>query len=222
MNPLHIIGDTGLLYLLKRNVVAEVQGIRLVAFGAEPKFVPVVTRALELICSHDQRRFHRVQKHIRWIFAGAVWGGAGWAQYFHRIKACKIDFHLNSDLGDELTHAAGYAGLIVHEATHGAIKAYHINATPQNDERIERLCYAEQSRFARRLRAVYPDMPASVDSAYNPKYYETLQASSKLRLLRAEVQRAFRRIAEQDGAANGSQPIRSETNSTSGTAGSRR
>lgn len=222
MSLLRSIGDKGLLFMLKRNVAAEAYGISLAVFGNDPSFVPVMRRALELLSTHDQRRFRRVLKHVRWIYDGPESAGPGCASYLPRIRACRIDFQMNPALGDELVHAAGYAGLIVHEATHGVIEARHTKRSSLDAERVERLCYAEQARFLRKMRELYPTMPATVDAAYDPNLYDSIRTSSKFSLFLAEARRGVRKIAEPDGPADGGQPSSSETNRISGAAGPHR
>jgi hypothetical protein len=159
-----------LLATLKRNVVGEAHGIRLVSVGFQhPSFVSVVTRALDLIRTHDHRRFNRVQKHIEWIFDQAQSRG-GHGSYLPRIKACPIDLQMNPDFGDHLTHAAAFAGLLVHEATHGAIFARGIEVTPQNREEVERLCYAEQNRFLRKVNSERAGLGDSLIVEYDRRF----------------------------------------------------
>ena len=69
------ISDQGILFVLRRNVVAEAHGVRLVSFGESLQFIVTITRALDLIRDHDERRFKRVQMQVNWIFDQPHWGG---------------------------------------------------------------------------------------------------------------------------------------------------
>jgi len=74
----------------------------------------------------------------------------------------------------------------------------------------------------RRVRALPEDKLNALDEsfAYHCKVYSPIWPSSYN--WDASVKEETRRLLEPDGAANGSQPIRSETNSTPSAAGSRR
>ncbi len=75
--------------------------------------------------------------------------GAG---YEPEIYTCNIEF--SDTLGpDHDTTVARWACVIVHEATHGAIESRGIRIGAHNRIRIERLCMAEQNRFAAKLAA---------------------------------------------------------------------
>jgi hypothetical protein len=210
-----------MLFLLKRKVVAEAHGIRLVSFGRQSEFVPIISQALELICRHDLRRFGRVQAHLDWIFDNAHWAGAGHASYHAGIKACRIDFGLLPAVGDPLSQAAGYAGLIVHEATHGVLEARQICAPEYDRGRLESLCYSEQNRFLARLKAQRPELRL-FKAKYRPEFYASL-GKQRFRHLATELCRlARRRAPNPQGGANRRQPFSSEPNRTSAAAASRR
>lgn len=197
---LDVLSDKGILWMLKRSVVAEVDGISLVTFGPTTQFVPIITKALRLIREHDRRRFHRVQRHINWIFDHAHWGGAGWGSYFPRIKACRIDFEFLSELGDDVVNAACYAGLIVHEATHGLLAGRRFQGTDCNRERVERICYMEQNRCLLRLNGERPGLGDSLIVGYEPSMYSAAGKAEMVRRLIAEFRRSAAKEKPNPGA----------------------
>lgn len=219
MRLLESISDQGILFVLRRNVAAEVYGIHLVSFERR-EFVPTITQALELVRQHDHRRFGRIQAHVCWIFDHAHWGGAGCASYLPRIKACRIDFEFLPALGDALSQAAGYAGLIIHEATHGVLAARQIHTTEHNRERVERLCYSEQNRFLARLDSQRPGL--CLFAAEYRLESSAKERTKRLRRFITELRRLEQREAPQGGAPNGRQPIHSETIPASAPAASHR
>lgn len=217
------ISDQGILFVLRRNVVAEAHGVRLVSFGESLQFIVTITRALDLIRDHDERRFKRVQMQVNWIFDQPHWGGGGCASYFPGIKACRIDFEELPCLGDALSQAACYAGLIVHEATHGVLRARQIRTTEGNQERVERLCYAEQNRLLAKLSAACPALENLPAAAYNPQHYDGLGRAAALRHLFQELRRTKKKEAPNpQGGANGRQPFRSQASPPSAATASRR
>jgi hypothetical protein len=216
MRLLQAISDQGILFVLRRNVAAEVHGIRLVSFG-RPEFIRTITQALELVRHYDPRRFGRIQRHIRWVFDHEHWGGAGCASYLPNIKACRIDFEFLPLLGDALSQAAGYAGLIVHEATHAVLEARRITTTAHNRERVERLCYSEQNRLLVRLKAHHAGL-CLFPAQYRPDSYGNV-GKHRLRYLVTELRRVHRRdVPNPQGGAKGRQQLRSQLSSASGAA----
>jgi hypothetical protein len=77
-------------------------------------------------------------------------------EYNSRIRACSIEFFTIPDVSEDIL-AAGHACFLVHEATHGVIESRGIQYDGLNRVRIERLCLAEQNRFAARLAAADPE-----------------------------------------------------------------
>lgn len=143
------------LLLMRMSIVGRFDGVALVDFRSRgDSFRETVEESLRLVRKHDVRRYARVIKHIRWI-VNAVNNSLG-AEYDSSIRSCTIEFFDVSDFPKDAL-AAMWACCLVHEATHGAIGSRGIKYNAQNRARIERLCVAEQNRFAARLAAVDPE-----------------------------------------------------------------
>ena len=89
------------------------------------------------------------------------------------------------------------------------------------------LVFAERYSFDKAVHAAYVDRAPFYFEAPSPEKEKTgWSPAERYKWLAIERHQALPKtratISEQDGAANGSQPIRSETNSTSSAAGSRR
>jgi hypothetical protein len=143
------LGRKGLLWIYRKYKTATFAGIALVDWEENPHFATVITDALKLIEQSDPRRFHRVQRQIRFIINCTRPFGGG--AYFSDTKACEFEFvTLRSE--DELQfNIPWYACASVHEATHGRLHSWGIPYTPDNRARIEKLCVTEEQRFAKCL-----------------------------------------------------------------------
>ncbi len=172
--------------------MGEWETMRIAVMGQQkPDFLPVVTKALELIQQYDQRRLKRLKTHVEWIFDQAHSGGGFSGSYLPGIKACRIDFEVNPAVGDHLVHAAAYAGVFVHEATHAAIDAREIGYTPQNRAQIERVCYSEQNRFLLKLNRERPGLGDGLVVNFDPVFYERSWAKAPLQTLITEIRRVL-------------------------------
>jgi hypothetical protein len=184
------LSDIGFVWLYKRNVVGHFERIPLVSMveNSTP-YVRVSTYALKLIRDHDPKRFRRVVDQTRWLVDAALSGGAYCGSYQHRIKATQIDFKLDPSVGDELFHAAYFAGVIVHEATHGMIRDKGISTKPENRIQVERICCAEENRFLELLRRSIPDLPGKLIRPFNPSNWQESWNSGRLRKAVKELAR---------------------------------
>jgi hypothetical protein len=117
-------------------------------------FRETIEASLRLIQERDPRRYKRVKRHLKWIVNG-VYNTSG-ACYDHAIRACKLEFHDFREISYEI-HVACYARIIVHEATHGVIESHGLAYDEKNRVQIERICVAEQNRFAAKLVALDPE-----------------------------------------------------------------
>jgi hypothetical protein len=169
VNPLHRLSDWGFTWLFRKYRIGSFEGIQLSSLRDNTEdFLRVITRSLELIRDHDARRFRRVVKQVASLANTPLAGGAYSATYLHRIKVARIDFELSDTIGDELFHVAYFAGVIVHEATHGVIRDHGIDTTPENRIQVEHLCRAEENRFINRLRNSFPELPESLIRPFDP------------------------------------------------------
>ena len=143
------LGRKGLLSIYRKYEAATFDGIALVDWDGTPHFTTVIANALRLIKENDPRRFHYVQRHIRFIVNCARPFGGG--AYFNDTKACEFEFvALRSD-DDIQFYTPWYACALVHEATHERLHSCGIPYTPDNRARIEKLCVTEEQRFAKCL-----------------------------------------------------------------------
>lgn len=114
----------------------------------DQRFRANTVKALELINSVDPRRFHRIQRQIKYIVNCE---GLKWASYDRGLKSCEVDYSRIDDTSNEQWYLWCYATTLVHEATHGAIYSRYIDYTQKLRPRIERLCHKEEKRFASRF-----------------------------------------------------------------------
>ena len=134
--------------------------------GAE--FAQIITEALQLIETHDPRRFQRAQRELSYIANSPIHAGA---QYMDYIRCCVVDYgRFASQLNEENKewYAAKCACIIVHEATHGVLHSRHIPYSKATWKRSERLCRREEKLFSMRLRSDAFDFTSLV-SAFNPE-----------------------------------------------------
>jgi hypothetical protein len=85
-----------------------------------------------------------------------------------------------------------YAATLVHESTHGAIYSRYIGNTRGNRLRIERLCYAEQLRFLKRLDTPGRLWSEQIAGVFDENYFVQYYRASRVSQLRT----LFRRIAD--------------------------
>lgn len=88
-----------------------------------------------------------------------------------------------------------YACSLVHEATHGAIRARNIAYTQANRIRIERLCHKEEWRFAQRLNDGETDWAKLLvgdfdETGWHLYWYGSRWTRAKLLLRRARQSKA--------------------------------
>lgn len=108
-----------------------------------------IIQALDLIKTHDTRRFRRIQNRIQYIVNRLCLGSG---EYRYWLKACivdltKFDFEVN-----EPHYIVQLACTLIHEATHGEIDARNITYNKQSFLRIERICHHEEQRFLARIK----------------------------------------------------------------------
>ncbi len=145
--------------LMHRHVIERIgncttfEGIKIIAPPARkeeigPPFLEGTVAALRLIQSVDPRRFRRVLREIAFVEDMPL---LSLASYRRLMKSCAVDY-AQYDSEQRKQHPEWYTWLyatcLVHEATHGAIFSRHIQYTSRLRERIERLCWTEERRFA--------------------------------------------------------------------------
>lgn len=142
-------------WLLQKSVVGSYGGILLVNLSSHEErsraFPAFCTAALQLIETHDPRRFRRIQHEVRHIVNKTLLSGGS---YRRALRRCDIDFSRYYVAADDLNYdwyVAWFASTLVHEATHGRIFSFGIPYDEKNWQQIERLCRTEQRRFVSRL-----------------------------------------------------------------------
>lgn len=181
------------LRLLRNSEIARVDGIVLVNLRENsPRFRDCMLAALERVKSCDPLRYRRIQRRLSWI-VNCTLTGIGAGQYYHDTRSCEIDFDDDLYDADPKWCAAFFGSLLVHEATHGAVRAHGIRYTTELRSRIERLCVAEEHRFLDRLSASEPDLASRVREDFDESgWYSEWNATTLERL-----SHAFRRLRAQ-------------------------
>jgi hypothetical protein len=157
---------------LAKRAVGEYQGIVLCNLRNHARnvdlFIKRTTDALDLVEFFDPRRFHRIKKHIHYVADGySISAGA----YDRFMRVCTVDLNFLKFQEAFDWYRFQYAGLIVHEATHGAIEARGIPYYRRHRIRIERLCVEEERRFLRRACPWRSYADVKLDEDWYRQYY---------------------------------------------------
>lgn len=135
-----------------QNTVAIYEGIRFCDFSIYKRdtddFVESTKKALDLIKESDSRRFHRIQRFIAYVANRELVSGGN---YKGSLRVCNVDFSFFKVRENFEWYLLQYAGLLVHESTHGLIAARRIPYNKQTRARIEMLCLKEEKRFFTRI-----------------------------------------------------------------------
>ncbi len=152
----------------KSNLKAEKFGITIIDSNLDPdddqRFLRVVSRALSLVKRFDERRFRRIQRHIRFIINVEM---LSQGRYIFKEQVCLLNFGCLMDggiRGDDQVHDV--ASTLVHEATHGEIWARGFHGT--REIRVEELCVREEFRF---LSRIDPRLASERMKDHNPEYW---------------------------------------------------
>lgn len=141
-------------WVLRRARHIVVDGITIVDMNSDATddrdFLRTMTEALYMIRKMDPTRYAIVRREIRYLVNSEL---VSWGMYDSPLKICNVDFgRLVASPGKHYPkHVAMYAGLIVHEATHGRLESLGFPYTRKTRVRIERICCSEQRRFIARL-----------------------------------------------------------------------
>ena len=99
--------------------------------------------ALELIATHDARRFDSLKRRIHCILIRRGYGG----EYWPDVSVCVLDAAVV-----RRKSPAGIAASVVHELGHARVEGLLGGGfSPRLHDRIEKLCVREQLRFTARL-----------------------------------------------------------------------
>ncbi len=140
-----------LVWACEHHLVGEHCGIKLADANSNPgddlAFVDKTKQALDLIRNHDPRRFARVQLYIDCIVNSEIYSSG---QYCPG-NVCKVDFGRLDFARQPDWSLYMYAATIIHEATHGYLRARGFKRTKHNWQRIEHICRDEENRFLSRI-----------------------------------------------------------------------
>jgi hypothetical protein len=210
--------------LLDSLTVREHLGIGLVdssrSIQTRPAFLARTTEALDLLKRVDPRRLRRVRSQLKCIVHTEL--PFAYARYDKHFQSCCVDFtRLDFDRNPEIM-IWGYAAILVHEATHGAIQAHGIRYSRKTRDRIERLCDAEAARFL--LLHSKGAATAWSEIMNRPGRRERLWSKTRWQRWGALWRRKFSRNARSNPPyrANRRQPFSSDENRTSQVAAYRR
>lgn len=186
---------------------AEYESIRVVDVNFNDtddlSFAVTVKAALDLIRKHDPRRFRMVLRHLRYIVNVELISGG---QYNHALRSCRIDFgRIPLDKAELYSdwYLAWIACTIVHEATHGRLESRWFAYTPTTRVQIERICCAEERRFAHRLYEAGYEFALDIIRDFDPspwqKYWKSnMRQRWKVLQQRIEESKAAEEAAEKE------------------------
>jgi Flp pilus assembly protein TadD len=152
---------------LKVSYLERIDGVAICDFTiaqiSKESFLDLTRQAMALIKSHDTRRYRRVCRCLHYIANTAL---ISRGQYGRTLKVCRVDYskHFNSPYPQR--NVREYAGVLIHEATHGFLFGKGIPYNKETRERVERLCHMEAYRFALHFEPGYADL---FPGPYNPE-----------------------------------------------------
>ncbi len=163
--------------LLKTVLEGEYEGIKISDYSSKNDgFKEVIKSSVELIKELDQKRYKIVKNEIEWLVNSNEPGKYG-GFYRRRIKGCFINFDNYSE--DKKLVSAFYAGLIVHEATHGLLCTRGFGYEKDRRIQIERICNSEENRFYKKVEREYPEYAGVLIRDFDPNDWEYFWNTSK-------------------------------------------
>ena len=192
----HLINKFGeklLLRLFRSSVVAEFEGISIASLrGDGAEFAQEILDALVFLKSHDPRRFGIVRRTTDFIVERSLPCGRNSGNYIHGIRAISIDYEVPDTGWDCLYRHGFFAGLIIHEATHGRIKDFGIRTTYENRIEIERLCVVEEHRFYRRLKPLREGIADDLIQPFDPSIWDSVWKAGPLTQMLMSIKRSMK------------------------------
>ena len=173
------------LPLLEKFCLGHIDGVAIcdLSFGSEKNesFFEVSRQAMALIQTNDLRRYQRVCRYLRFI---VNWKMVSQGSFLPDLKLGLIDYskYTSDDFLDNLRR---FAGVLIHEATHSLLLSKGIPYDKQTRERVERLCFLEQYRFALHFE------PGYAEHKVQPFKVEIYQRSWKRKTWFAELKRTL-------------------------------
>lgn len=129
-------------------------------------FLDLTSQAMALIKSLDARRYRRVCRYLRYIANTPL---LSQGQYGRRLKICRVDYAKHFNSAHRQKNLRDFAGLLIHEATHGLLFEKSIPYDKETWERVERLCHLEAYRFALHFEPGYAEL---YPGPYNPAWHK--------------------------------------------------
>ena len=172
-------------------VVTECHGIRIACTIDERKlsFARDITDALSLILEHDPRRLSVIRRTTGRIVARSLPTGGGSAEYRHDIRTTSIDYEPFESRIDDAYRRGFFAGLLIHEATHGRIRDFGVVTTRENRDRIERLCLTEENRFYRRIGYLREGLTEELSDRFEAARWERIWNAGRFERFRMGLRR---------------------------------
>lgn len=184
--------DRCLGHLYGGSVIASIEGIPIVSLRSDhTDFLRVITLSFDLLRDYDPKRLRRIVLAAEWVVDRSIPMGARAGLFQQRLASIEMDFEFSDEFGDDLRHAAYYAALMVHEATHGMLRGRGFEYTEVTRMQTERICVAEENRFLTRLVAVSEDLADSLKIEFDPNDWEEAWSMSPFEGFRKSLRRAF-------------------------------
>jgi len=168
---------------LKRSCLGYIDGVAIcdpaVAQASKDAFLDLTRQAMALIKSFDARRYRRVCRYLHYIANSSLLTPG---QYRPTLQICRVDYAKNfNSIYYPQRNVRTYAGVLIHEATHGLLFEKGIPYDEKKRERVERLCHLESYRFALHFEPGYADL---FPGPYNPEGHKWhWESSFKARLV---------------------------------------
>jgi hypothetical protein len=105
-----------------------------------------ITSALDLLRDHGSRTLDDIRRHTNGVFVWVTAGARG--EWHHETRLVILE---ETYVYHGCTSARDIASTLVHESTHARLDAKGFEYSPEQRERIERVCFRRQLAFARRL-----------------------------------------------------------------------
>ena len=189
--PVQALLNRYLLRLQRTSEVARFDGISLADTQDSALFRSAVPAALQVIKDMDSRRYHRLQRYIKWIVNCPLPYGGG--QYNYPTRTCRLDFEKTAREPDPEYAAAVIAITLVHEATHGVLRARGIGYSAELRSRVERCCVREEHRFLARLAKIRPDIATVLHREFSESHWQRSWTATRIQSF-LDLVRRLRRI----------------------------
>ncbi|GGX66408.1 hypothetical protein [Saccharospirillum salsuginis] len=176
--------------LLKTVQIGSYDSINIACFKSDNReFFHFITRVLTFVEEVDLKRYQRITQELDWIVnqqALARYSG----KYSSSLRMCSVGYDITDETSND--DVIYYASLVIHEATHGYIYRKGIKYSEENWERIERLCVAEQNRFLKKAKTMFPEIAEKYISEFNPKSWKYYWSTPSWKKLLHQLSRILR------------------------------